>query len=158
MTESISGRFLSEGLSAAVSCPSQCREWCQNVFLLARVLFLGRARSRMVLNLVSKGNVDRKEHYFWPKTRESEATSGTARCRDEEGLGTNFALARLICKLSVKMLCTDPYEMLSSSVSSQTVIRLSERTSFATFCTFSSVFESMDIPTVARLQPTHFRF
>ena len=47
-----------------------------------------------------------------------------------------------IPKLSVKMLCTDPYEMLSSSESSRIVIRLSEQTNFATFCTFSSVFEA----------------
>ena len=84
MTGSISGRLLSEGLSAAVSWPSQCREWCQNVFLLARFLFWGRARSRMVLNLVSKADVDRQKHYFWLKTREPEATCGTARCRNEE--------------------------------------------------------------------------
>lgn len=85
MIGSISGRLLSEGPSAAPLWPSQCREWCQNVFLLARFLFFGRARSRMVLNPESKADVDRQEPFFRPKTRGSEARCGTARCRDEGG-------------------------------------------------------------------------
>lgn len=85
MFGSISGRLLSERPSAAPSLPSQCREWCQNVFLLARFLFLGRARSRMVLNPENKADVDRQEPFFRPKTRGSEARCGTARCRDVGG-------------------------------------------------------------------------
>lgn len=39
------------------------------------------------------------------------------------------------------MLCTDLFEILTSSISSRIVIFLFERTSLTTFCTFSSVSE-----------------
>jgi len=70
--------------------------------------------------------------------------------------GNKFSLIHLICKLSVKMLCTDLYAIWSSSVSSCIVILLFERTNFATFLHVFICFWSRK--TLPRLQPTHFQF
>ena len=56
-----------EGPTAAPSWPTQYREWCQNVFILARFLFLGRSRNLMVLNLESDVDMDKQATFLFGK-------------------------------------------------------------------------------------------
>lgn len=142
-------RLLSEELSAAPSWPGKAGQR-QNVFLLARILFLERARRRAVPSLASKAKTVRLER---PKTRQSTGTCGTARCRDNSKFADLLSgLFPITFRHHYTMLCTD---MLSSSIGSRIVILPSERTSAATFFTFSSVFQ---VPTVPRSKSTRLHF
>lgn len=82
MIRNISGSFLLEALLTALSGVSQCRKWNQYVFLLARILFLGRTRIRMLLNPKSKADVDRQEFFCRLKTIGSKAKCSTGRYRE----------------------------------------------------------------------------
>ena len=101
----------------------------------------------MVLNQESKAFVDRQELFFWQKTRGSV-----------KYLGKIVKLAGLICKLSVKILRTDPNMTFGSLESSGIADNLFERTIFALLVRFRMILRSKDIPAIVPLEQTHFRF
>lgn len=111
------------------------------IFSTYFIFFLERARSRTVLSLASKAR--RQEDFSGRKLANLKvlvAQRVVVMKKKSTGPLSGLVLPTTFRHHYTK-LCTDPYYMLSSSISSRIVIYPFERTSVATFYTFSSVFE-----------------
>lgn len=116
--------------SVASSWLSICRKWRQNFSFSERFLILGKSRSHVLLNPETKADEDIQQSFFSEMSRiKSEVCHGV------------MSRWRSYFKLFIKMLCSEPSEMFSSSGSYWIVNRLFERIIFTTLYKFLSVFQ-----------------